>query len=141
MNVLATMRQRQTSWGRRVLSLFAVVWLSLALQPCAMAMGGDSDHDCPHCPPPESSHHATHDMTGMPCATGADCMALDEINYDGRTSTVKVGDAQYEAVAILSPVATARRSLRVTRAGKTSDSCGYGGTSPPLNLLYCTYLN
>ena len=42
----------QTPWARYALSLFVVVWLNTALQPCAMAAGdaGGHDHDCPYCP-------------------------------------------------------------------------------------------
>ena len=49
LNTQSKSRQARIPWARRVLGAFVVVCLNMALQPCAMAFGGD--HDCVHCPP------------------------------------------------------------------------------------------
>ena len=43
LNLLAKIRRRQKPWARRVLGLFVMVWLNVALQPCAMALGDAHD--------------------------------------------------------------------------------------------------
>lgn len=149
MNSIATPRQRQTPWARRTLGMFVLVWLNLALQPCAMAMGGDDDHDCPHCPVSHTQRHDGHEMSSdamtdhdMPCATGAaDCTAFDEVNVDARTGQLKLKDAPTDQ-----PVAIARfegffadaspNHTRVVRQPEAHPP----DSSPALNVLYCVYL-
>lgn len=149
MKSLTTFRRHKTPWTRRVLGLFVVVWLNLALQPCAMAMGGGDDHDCPHCPPSHTQKHDGHAMASsdagreMPCATGAtDCSVLDDYNYDGRSAQVKVKDVPSEPLVTLFPsalfLADARPNLVVAH---TPPSINHPpGPSLPLNILYCVYL-
>ena len=104
--VLATKRTRYRARGQFLLSVFAVVWLNLAVQPCLMAMelapeadsvSGDaahsddttqsSGHDCDHCPP-AVGHHA------QACASGvaADCSPVPDYNADGRKGPSKLKD-------------------------------------------------
>ena len=64
LNILATIRQQKASWTPGVLGLFVFVWLNLALQPCAMAMDSEHEHDCPRCPPAHQQSHQ-HDQ-GQP---------------------------------------------------------------------------
>lgn len=155
MNSLATLRQRQTPWARRVVGIFVVVWLNLALQPCAMAMGGGDDHDCPHCPTSHTRQHdghemssdemKGHEMTGhdMPCAMGAaDCSVLDTAYIDSRTGQFKLKDGPSDLPATLIPSAPWLANTSAERvtlvAPFATDS---PGTSPPLNILYCVYLD
>ena len=42
----------------RMLYAFLMLWVSLGIQPCAVAAVGDAD--CPHCPP-EETHSDGHD--------------------------------------------------------------------------------
>lgn len=147
MNSLATLRQRQIPWARRVLGLFVVVWLNLVLQPCAMAMGAVEDHDCPHCPPSHARQHDGHDMSSeasrdMPCATSAaDCSVFDEANVDGRTGQLKLKNAPTELPVAM--VASAERYADVQP--KRTIVVRPPDTHPPdssrsLNTLYCVYL-
>jgi hypothetical protein len=136
-------------WTRRVLGLFVVMGLNLALQPCAMAMGVDDEHDCPRCPTSHTSEHVGHDMAShgntaseMPCATGADdCSPMDTLNVDGRVTPHKVKDlpsdqpvAILSSAALLSTVDYHVQSKSLPRTYRTP------GNSLPLNILYCVYL-
>jgi len=58
MNVLHHIRRRSARLSRISLALFALVWLSIVVTPCAMALQADipapeqtPGHTCPHCPP------------------------------------------------------------------------------------------
>ncbi|MBS3744860.1 MAG: hypothetical protein KGY48_10955 [Wenzhouxiangellaceae bacterium] len=54
MNILHRIRRCSGTLARVNTALFVLVWLSIVVAPCAMAMqAGVSapDHDCPHCPP------------------------------------------------------------------------------------------
>jgi len=54
MNILHRIRRCSGTLARVNTVLFVLVWLSLVIAPCAMAMqAGVSapEHDCPHCPP------------------------------------------------------------------------------------------
>ena len=62
-------------------TLLAVMWLNMAITPCAMAFESD-DHDCPHCPPAEehamAGHHG-HGEVERSCDTmQSDCCDLAE---------------------------------------------------------------
>jgi len=146
---LASSRQQSLPWTRRVFGIFVAVWLSLVVQPCAMAFSGASVHDCPQCPPAHTHQHADLSMdlhapvlSDNPCATNAtDCDVLDDLNYDGRVAQLKLKDAPNDApVAINSLDAQFPASqsfdffgVHPTRSPPPSDS-------PPLNVLYCVYL-
>lgn len=121
--------------ARRTLSALLVLWLGLALQPCAMALGGGNggNHDCPHCPPVESQHEA-------PCndvAVDLTCDVGYQFNYDGRSGESKGKDA---------PVATV---VAPADGIPVPDSCALPRPSsvplypggPPLHVLHCIYLN
>lgn len=149
MNSLATLRQRQTPWARRVLGMFVVVWLNIALQPCAMAMGTDDDHDCPHCPPSHTRQHDGHEMPSdpmegvdMPCATGvADCSVVDEANIDGRTGQLKLKDAPADQPIVMIPFAGLLADVQPKRISDIlSPDTHPPDSSPPLSVLYCVYL-
>jgi hypothetical protein len=149
-NSLATFKQRQTPWARSVLGLFVVVWLNLALQPCAMAMGGDDDHDCPHCPPGHTQEHDGHDMASieavghdMPCATvAADCSVLDDYNYDGRAVQLKVKDAPSDLPVALLPSEQFLADAQSNLVAYAPPNINHPpGPSLPLNILYCVYLD
>lgn len=56
MNVLHRIRRCSGTLSRVNLALFVLVWLSIVIAPCAMAMQAgmsppEPEHDCPHCPP------------------------------------------------------------------------------------------
>lgn len=140
--MLAKIRQHQTAWARRVLALFAVVWVSMAIQPCAMAMGDDSD--CPHCPPAMVGEHHDGQMSSgaMPCMDGGDCDNFDQFNYDGRSAKLKFEPALVDlfvGAVSLSDLMPANR--RDEFLPLTFDDGAGPGIPPPLNVLYCVYLD
>lgn len=132
--------------------MFVVIWLNLVLQPCAMALGGESDHKCPRCPPKqEHNDHAMrhgqmpgHDMAHneMPCATDAtDCSLFDELNYDGRIAKLEVNDAPTDCpIAIDTWGVSDANLIPAQYRGWYSSRSPPRGKTPPLNVLYCVYL-
>jgi len=135
--------------------MFVVVWLNMALQPCAMAFGDAKEHGCQHCPPAKSSeasshsahedsaHEAQHsDHSSSPCETSAaQCAFLDDFNYDSRTIQVKVKDSPSDVLVGIAP------SIGVTSFNLYSPplSCVGGNSYLPeypqaLNILYCVYV-
>ncbi|MCH7854929.1 MAG: hypothetical protein IIB76_11435 [Proteobacteria bacterium] len=148
MKSLAVMQKRKAPLARNVLGLFIVVWLNMALQPCAMAFGGAGDHDCTHCPPTHSGElaaHSAHDMehaapVTAPCETSASqCALVDDFNYDGRSAKVKdaPSDVPVAIVPSSSGILTESRSIRYSVLGERS--C-LPSSLLPLNVLYCVYL-
>ena len=128
-----------------------MVCLNLALQPCAMAFGGGGEQDCVHCPPAliedgssHSMHHADDsDSTSAHCDTGmSQCTFGDDINVDSRTSTIKVKDAPADLVLAIAP------AMPVLALAEYSPLLAQlcirtylPGEPPPLNVLYCVYLD
>lgn len=54
MSLLFRIRRSAATLARVNLALFALVWLSVVVAPCTMAMDLPAEmpgHDCPHCPP------------------------------------------------------------------------------------------
>ena len=137
MNLLQPIRKRSRRWVPRVLGPLAVVWLSMVLQPCLMAaemhggMDGGMDGDCPHCPTPMQQD----------CGAGA-CTYVDRVDYDGRTPQVKLANVQPDDHPVL--LATLETDLplltRACSTGPPPDTTSDLPT-PPLNVLYCVYLN
>ena len=141
MNLLQPIRKRSRRWVPRVMGPLAVVWLSMVLQPCVMAaemggamggqMGGQMDGNCPHCPTPMQQD----------CAAGA-CTYVDRVDYDGRTPYVRLANTQPDDHPVL--FATLATGLPLA-TGACSTGPPLDATSalptPPLNVLYCVYLN
>ena len=122
-----------------------VLWLNIAVQPCAIAM--QANNDCPHCPPSHSEHHDTSDSHGvntdMPCATGeADCNYPDDLNHDGRLVQVKLKDVPTGDLVV---VGEFDEDLRAPQAIDPATVCPSRsppqGSRSPLNVLYCVYLD
>lgn len=68
MNLLHRFRQYTAAFARANLALFALVWLSIVVAPCATAMQAGAatpKHDCPHCPP-KPCHEVAPDDCDMP---------------------------------------------------------------------------
>ena len=143
---MVSIRNRQKSWGRGALGLFAAVWLNLAIQPCAMAYQLEQDHDCPCCPPVEmQGHHDMHGAMGddMPCAEDLSaCSIVDELNNDGRSGKLKLKDAPSDvpAIIIAPELVTHFRQPADTRLPPRYASV-HSGAPPPLHILYCVYLD
>jgi len=138
-----TARRKPAAPKRSVLGLLAVLWLNMAVLPCAMAF--ESDEPCPHCPPAEdhqmASHHGHGGVDAVPtCATAqSECCDLAAASIDTRGSKLKFKSASDIVLitAPLKPVLPARASVQRHVA---SDPPDIFGTSPPLHILYCVYL-
>ena len=150
MSLLATIRQRQAPWARSVLGLFVVVWLTMALQPCAMAFGGSNSHGRSHCPPVQTEETSSHsayvvdqsDPSVPPCETSAaQCAFVDDFNYDGRVIEVKVKDEPSdEPFGAAAPIPVIAIEDRLVANPGIGNSSFFPGDSPLLNVLYCVYL-
>lgn len=149
MALLTTFRQRQIPRARRVLGVLVVVWFNLALQPCAMAIESVGDHNCPHCPPPQTHQHEGHDMAAgdmaerdMRCATGAaHCSASDSVNIDVRSGQPKLKNILTELPVAIAPFSGPFADVRPQQTIVELPSHRQPpDSSPPLNVLYCVYL-
>lgn len=154
----ATVRTQGTR-ARSVLCVFVLVMLNLVAQPCAMALGGMEEHDCPRCPPSHNDEHANHavrghDMAGhdmvshdmasrnMPCATDAtNCSLAEELNFDGRVVKLELNDPPTDTpVAIHIAIASAVVQRPATTSGWYSTRSPPPIPSVPLNVFYSVYL-
>ena len=112
MNVLHRIRRNSGRLARVNLALFALVWLSIVVAPCAMALQAGaqmSEHDCPHCPP-----RPCHEVTPQDCD---ETDSLDSLRVVDKTETTAIlppralepapadaADASHGAIAQLPPV-------------------------------------
>ncbi|NND65235.1 MAG: hypothetical protein HKM24_04635 [Gammaproteobacteria bacterium] len=130
MHSLTAIKMSLRRWVKPILSAMGVAWLSILLQPCAMAFGGQADDSCPHCPPMEQM-----DCAGM---QADQCDFTSPINIDGRSSQLQLDDSPTFFV-IPSPIDSIVSS-RLTQqffCPNHSPPIDYG---PPLNVRYCVYL-
>jgi hypothetical protein len=111
--------------------------LSLAYQPCAMAMDMDPDHLCPHCPAKAGQgHHRKAQLNEVD-----DCDFAGIYSHDSRTAQSKVKDTLDNLPALVGstlsldvPRFVVDAYIRIASPRVTHSS------GPPLNILYCTYL-
>lgn len=151
MSSVHNMQRRWNPKARQAFGVLAVLWLNLLFQPCAMALGADPHQDCPDCPPAHSQHDG-HEMapadmadmadSGMPCAgSAADCGVVDELNYDGRNTQLKVKDAPLDSPLMVSAFANPAAHIKPARhAYQRPAQRPPPGPSQTLNKLYCVYL-
>lgn len=134
MNLLAAIRRRKKVWIRRLGAPVAVVWLTTAWQPCVMAMdaGMHHEHHCEHCPPPEIEH--CHD------AVSHDCRDEDRFSADLRAAKAKSADDAKHAPFPLTAPDLPHRLLAV-KAQTCLANPATAPPTPPLSILYCSYLN
>lgn len=132
-------------WAQRALGLFVVLWLNIAIQPCAMAMVDGGDHNCPHCPPTHTGHHDSSEEStnGVPCDNGdVDCGVAGDINHDGRPVQLKLKDLPTDTLVAIHSLDS---GMQIARSGGVKTGCP--SRSPPpgipssLNVLYCVYLD
>jgi hypothetical protein len=127
-----------------VLAVVLALWINLAVQPCAMAMG--TDGDCPHCPPAVEHDmpmaHGHHDMDMDPdCATfGTDCGEIDDFGIDSRGAQAKIKDkAEFLAVPAALPPDPVPGPLGFSTAAV--DPPEPAAAPPPKYLLNCVFLD
>ncbi len=118
--------QRWARLGRRrVSALLLMVSLNLAILPCAMALEvAEPAHDC--CPS-EIQLEAS------------ECCALDDVNVDARTGTLKPFDSP-EFAALPAIAATHDRDPTFAQYVPVVEPPGPPGNPPPLHKLFCVYL-
>ena len=140
----ATARRKPAALKRNLLGLLSVLWLNMAVLPCAMAFSTD-DHDCPHCPPADEQPMAGHvghgDVAGPDCASiGSSCADGGAASVDTRGNPLKVRDAGDDEVFVGFALATvpARTTTVITACADPPDP---PGTSVPRHVLFCVYLD
>jgi hypothetical protein len=134
MNPLQAIRKRRRRLVSQVLGGLAVVWLGMVLQPCLMAAEMAMDGHCPHCPAPTAE--------GCDGAVSNGCRYIDRVDYDGRSAYSKLAKKTLDH----SPALFAALALEhVQPANACATGPPYGAArylpSPPINVLYCVYLN
>jgi len=135
MNPLREIRKRRRPLVTQTLAMLAAVWLNMVLQPCLMAAEMDMDMTgpCPHCPAP-----VTDDCDG---AASSGCTYVDRIDYDGRSPQSKLAksvDHSFIAFAVLPEQYSHAGSSCATGPPRDAD---VHLPSPPLNVVYCVYMN
>jgi len=137
-------RGRPAVLRQYVLGLLAIVWLNMAILPCAMAFQGDED--CPHCPPAEDQEMASHHEHGeasaeTSCATSQpDCCDAMAASVDVRGSKLEFKPAS-DVVLITAPVPTRLPTSVLGHRHGALDPPRIVGSSPPLHVLFCVYLD
>lgn len=125
------------------MGLLMVLWLNMAVLPCAMAF--ESDTSCAHCPPAGehdiTSHHSHSEVQVEPtCATTqSQCCDLEQAGVDARGGKLDIKPAS-EVVFITAPVIATMPSRSSGHVRCASDPPDIYGSSPPLHVLYCVYL-
>ena len=136
-------RRKPAALRRKVLGLLTVLWLNMAVLPCAMAF--ESAETCPHCPPADehemASHHGHGDVEARPdCVTAqVECCDLSEASVDTRGGKLVVKPSS-EVVFVTAPAIAKVPSRASGHLRCDSDPPDIPGTSPPLHVLYCVYL-
>ena len=123
-------------------ALLAVMWLNMAITPCAMAFESD-DHDCPHCPPAEehamAGHHG-HGEVERSCATmQSECCDLAEATVESRTEKSQFKSSSDIVQIGAPPLADLPSPMR--RMVAAADPPDPPGVSPRLHVLNCVYLD
>ena len=141
-------KQRTKPDRSKFFGLLAAVWVSLALQPCAIA--AVSDQECPHCPMEIETERAAYDDHCNPAlvevaderhyhpVVESDCCDVDE-----GIASVRVDTSGDKDDATVVPADVPASQFRVSPRQKSvsaSGPPGPTGTSVPLHILKCVYL-
>jgi len=116
---------------RRLACVTLLTYLTLLLQPCAMAMGSSPDQH------PGNCHGDSAQTEKMACMSqpSLDC-AIDDLINDGRDLWKPLADAAYSTgvadLLIHLPANLVSRSAYFGRAPPAG--------APPLNIRHCVYL-
>jgi hypothetical protein len=131
-NGLTWFRSRQRALTRGVLALFCLVWLQVALLPCAMAAVPDGMSDMPdgHCPycPPAPSPGAADD------AAPTACSYPDDPQVDTR------GTLAAAAAPTVSPLPVLLAPLHALVDAPVPDDPGAWPPGSCLAVSYCRFL-
>ena len=140
---LQTMRFVRGTPLRRGCGLLAIVWLNLALTPCALAF--DAAKGCAHNPP--SGHHemAGHHEHGEqknahPCASVQEaCCEIADANTHTRGVSIELDDSSDLEVLAAHPSGQSPNKI-LARYQATTDPPDPPAGSRPLHKLFCVYL-
>ena len=158
---LNTIRTHRNTWGRLILSVFVVSWMSVLLQPCLMAMesaeattpvmeSGYIDHamhhgdtatqgavaDCDHCPPPACA-------AAMSCGAemSSACQPDVQCSLDSRRDKLVLKDVQFDLQPGIAPTVAATPFADQFFALPDIRVAAFKpGYQSPLHLLNCVYL-
>lgn len=134
--------QRPTARRRSVLGMVAVLWLNMAVLPCAMAFQNAAP--CPHCPPADEhemmSHHGHGGDRAEPATTQSECCDLDEAKVDARVNKLESKPASVVAF-VTAPAIAELPELTAAQQHCGADPPGHSGGSPPIHVLICVYLD
>ena len=127
----------------RMLYVLLALWVSLGIQPCAVA--AVSDADCPHCPPeetfaiaPENDHCGGGAEQAFDATASNECCDADDGAIDTRYSTVDLKDLHDVAAAPPSAVGTPW-SRRTIENFPVVDPPDQRLSRVPLYILNCVY--
>ncbi len=115
-----------------------------------MAFADVNDHGCPGCPPTSTEDVSSRNINATDnsnisvseCAAGTEgCELVGDVNFSGRATSVSTKDAPIDIpVDIAPPVDTITLVNDLSERPDVSNTFYPPGASPPLNILYCTYL-
>ena len=128
LNLLAGARDHQNCWSRSLIVALAVVWLDIALQPCAMALNASSPaDDCTHC----------SDAVAQLCGEShtENCIGFDFVGPDGRSAQIKLAH-----LPTLTLIHCAQNSPANANGTSASAQLSQGYYPPAINILNCVYL-
>ncbi len=147
--MFASFNPKHSKLGRtRVFGLLVAVWVSLALQPCAVA--AVSEHECPHCPMEvEAAPAAIEDHCNPAGKTKADasksypsaqseCCDLDE-----GIANVRVDSTGGDDDSTILPTSVPASQCRLGPCEESGNATGPPdptGGSVSLRALKCVYL-
>ena len=149
MTTFATRMGTSGSAARRGLGVLVLVWLNLALTPCAMALG--ADHACDHMPaagahdmPGHHEHGADHhvaDHEAPSCdSLQANCCDLADVTVDVRNDRKTLQESS-DAVPL---AASGYEVLHVFHPATVGDAVDPPGPPPERaarHALFCVYLD
>jgi hypothetical protein len=128
---------------RRGFGLLAIVWLNLALTPCAVAF--DAENGCAHNPPSGHQDMAGHHDHGEQqevhsCASMQNaCCEIADASVDSRGGKFEFGDStDFEVPAAYPPDQLATKTL--ARYLATTDPPDPPNELRALHKLFCVYL-
>ena len=144
---ISTDKYRKESRTRNALGLMLAVWVSLLVQPCAVA--AVSDQECPHCPvPAEAASEPERNHCGsiiasseevVSCASAqADCCDFEEGIINLRVELPDL-DEDNSVFPVSVPVSHLYHGP-CEKSGNAADPPEASGGSVPLHVLKCLYL-
>lgn len=131
LNLMHTIRRRRTRTVSSVLGAFVLVWASMMLQPCLMAMDLSPVDHCPHCPQQDIQ---------PPChESESACTFIDSIDYDGRTASVDLNELLPALAVVIDRLPDAALLVPPDTPGSQRHPTRWPDR-PPFNILHCVFL-